>query len=143
MASGSFGADIGQGYNADVQHVEVDLPDGEEASKLTLAVSIEDTPYRNHWNLWVYPSAMAEESAESNVRITESVDQALAELEQGRDVLLLPDWRRMNGVPGKFVPVFWNPVQFPKQAGTMGLLCDPKHPALASFPNDGHTDWQW
>lgn len=143
VASGGFEADIGQGYNADVQHLEVDLPAGEEARKLTLAVSIEDTPYRNHWNLWVYPSATAEEPVDGNIRITESVDRALAELEQGRDVLLLPDWRRMHGVSGKFVPVFWSPVHFPKQAGTMGLLCDPKHPALASFPNDGHTDWQW
>ena len=25
----------------------------------------------------------------------------------------------------------------------MGVLCDPKHPALSLFPNDGHTDWQW
>ena len=25
----------------------------------------------------------------------------------------------------------------------MGLLCDPRHPALASFPTDMHSDWQW
>lgn len=25
----------------------------------------------------------------------------------------------------------------------MGTLCDPGHPALAAFPTDEHTDWQW
>ena len=25
----------------------------------------------------------------------------------------------------------------------MGVLCDPKHPALVDFPTDMHTDWQW
>lgn len=47
------------------------------------------------------------------------------------------------GTRSKFVPVFWSPVHFPKEAGAMGLLCDSKHPALSMFPNDGHTDWQW
>jgi hypothetical protein len=25
----------------------------------------------------------------------------------------------------------------------MGLLCDPRHPALREFPTDFYTDWQW
>ncbi len=27
--------------------------------------------------------------------------------------------------------------------GTLGLLMDPKHPALAQFPTESHTNWQW
>ena len=54
-----------------------------------------------------------------------------------------PDWRTLQGIEGKFVPVFWSPVHFPNQAGTMGVLCNPTHPALADFPTDMHTDWQW
>jgi len=34
-------------------------------------------------------------------------------------------------------------VHFPDQPGTMGLLCDPAHPALAAFPTDFHSNWQW
>jgi hypothetical protein len=30
-----------------------------------------------------------------------------------------------------------------KQPGTMGILCDPSHPALAAFTTDPHSDWQW
>ena len=25
----------------------------------------------------------------------------------------------------------------------MGILCDPAHPALADFPTESHTNWQW
>ncbi len=25
----------------------------------------------------------------------------------------------------------------------MGILCDPKHPALADFPTEAWSDWQW
>lgn len=49
----------------------------------------------------------------------------------------------MKGLEGKFVPVFWSPVHFPAQAGTMGLLLNPAHPAFADFPTENHTDWQW
>jgi hypothetical protein len=26
---------------------------------------------------------------------------------------------------------------------TMGILCDPAHPALAKFPTEFHSNWQW
>src|SRR5512137_1839475 len=26
---------------------------------------------------------------------------------------------------------------------TMGILCDPKHPALAEFSTEFHNNWQW
>ena len=31
----------------------------------------------------------------------------------------------------------------PVSPGTMGLLIDDKHPALANFPTEFHTNWQW
>jgi hypothetical protein len=26
---------------------------------------------------------------------------------------------------------------------TLGILCDPRHPALAAFPTQFHSNWQW
>ena len=47
-------------------------------------------------------------------------------------------------LPGRFLPVFWSPVWFPTQKpNTMGILCDPKHPALARFPTESYSNWQW
>ena len=54
-----------------------------------------------------------------------------------------PDPKSLQGIEGRFVPVFWSPVHFPNQPSTMGLLMDNKHPALAKFPTSTHTDWQW
>lgn len=62
---------------------------------------------------------------------------------QVQESLVSPHIFNVKGLEGKFLPVFWSPVHFPKQAGTMGLLCDPRHPALAHFPTDMHSDWQW
>ena len=58
-------------------------------------------------------------------------------------MLFSPQTDRVKGLEGKFLPVFWSPVHFPKQAGTMGLLCHPEHPALAHFPTQINSDWQW
>jgi hypothetical protein len=32
---------------------------------------------------------------------------------------------------------------FTGQDRQLGILCDPSHPALAGFPTDVHTNWQW
>lgn len=139
--SGTVRKDIAAGYNASIAEISCDLSRFGKAQKLTLWIGIEGTPYKNHWNIWVYPWQEPAESGE--IVFTRDPQEALDELAQGKKVLLNPDWRHINGIEGKFVPVFWSPVHFPKQAGTMGVLCDPQHPALALFPNDGHSDWQW
>ncbi len=46
-------------------------------------------------------------------------------------------------IAGQFLPVFWSYSYFPKQTGVMGVLCDPRHAALADFPTDAHSNWQW
>ena len=71
------------------------------------------------------------------------VDEAVQYLGDGRNVILNPDTALINGVEGRFTPVFWSPVHFPKQPGTMGILCNPQHPALNGFPTDFYSNWQW
>ena len=78
-----------------------------------------------------------------HVLVTDNISAALNALQQGRDVLLSPRPEQINGIEGKFVPVFWSPVHFPKQAGTMGILCNPQSPALTAFPTEAHSNWQW
>ena len=56
----------------------------------------------------------------------------------------MPPRDNSQSLPGRFLPVFWSPVWFPTQKpNTMGILCDPKHPALADFPTDFYSNWQW
>jgi hypothetical protein len=77
------------------------------------------------------------------VVFTNSLSDALKNLQEGKKVLLNPDTASLNGVQGRFAPVFWSPVHFPNQPGTMGILCNPQHPALQHFPTDFYSNWQW
>ena len=111
------------------------------AKRFELIVSIKDTPWRNRWNIWVYPDVIMPQ--DKQILVTSNIDEAMKALKKGKKVLFSPKKETVKGLEGKFLPVFWSPVHFPKQAGTMGLLCDPRHPALAHFPTDMHSDWQW
>ena len=132
---------IGVGSGLNLGEFEVKLSGIKTAKQLTLTLSAKNTSYKNTWHIWVYPALLNGNAG--NVVVTQSMEQAEEALLQGKMVLLNPDYKEIKGVAGKFVPVFWSPVHFPEQAGAMGLLCDPKHPALNAFPTDFHTDWQW
>ena len=112
-----------------------------KAQKFTIIVSLKDTKYKNSWNIWVYTKDIIIESKE--VLVTSSFSKAEAALKQGKKVLLNPDYKTLEGIEGRFVPVFWSPVHFPNQPATMGILLDEENPAFNSFPTDMHTDWQW
>jgi hypothetical protein len=63
-------------------------------------------------------------------------------------VLLAPPGRVRGDARGKvglgFSSIFWNTAWTRGQKPhTLGILCDPKHPALAGFPTDAHSNWQW
>ena len=129
-----YAESTGRNISAALNKVEV-------AKRFELIVSIEDTPWRNRWNIWVYPDVVMPQNKQ--IVVTANIDEALKALKKGKKVLFSPKKESVKGLEGKFLPVFWSPVHVPKQAGTMGLLCDPRHPALAAFPTDMHSDWQW
>lgn len=115
-----------------------------KATRLTFNVSIDGTSYHNTWHIWVYPfRADTRPASAHDVVLTQDIDEALKALQKGKKVLLSPKKENVRGLEGKFLPVFWSPVHFPKQAGTMGLLVNPNHPALAQFPTEMNSDWQW
>lgn len=124
-----------------VGELKFDLNKITSAKKLTVELSIKGTHYKNKWNIWVYPSLIREE--DNNVVITRSLTEALTALQKGGKVLLCPSPDTLKGIKGKFVPVFWSPVHFPDQPGTMGLLIKQDHKALTNFPTDFYSSWQW
>jgi len=43
-----------------------------------------------------------------------------------------------------FSSIFWNTAWTGGQAPhTLGILCNPKHPALSQFPTEYYSDYQW
>jgi hypothetical protein len=128
------------GNNLDLGTINFPLQ-RENAQKLKITVSLDGTQYENNWSIWVYPKSVPIVSEE--VVVTSSMEKAAVALQQGRNVLLSPDPKSLQGIEGRFVPVFWSPVHFPNQPSTMGLLMDARHPAFNEFPTGIHTDWQW
>lgn len=112
-----------------------------KAEELTVTLLIPNTDYKNSWKLWVYPIELDDKA--SRVIFTHKFDEAFEALEQGKAVVFNPDTSNVRGVDGRFTSVFWSPVHFPDQPGTMGILCNPKHPALVNFPTDFYSNWQW
>jgi hypothetical protein len=130
-----------------------------------LVVTLSAAGTSNSWNIWVYPAHRP--SPPSDVFVAHQFNQEARDaLAAGRRVLLfssptegviypvnaffgpesvraLPKAQKgRNAIPGSFMPTFWN-LQLFNQIGTLGILCDPQHPALARFPTASHSDWQW
>lgn len=124
-----------------VGKINFDLGKINTAKKLIITLKLDGTSYLNSWNIWVYPRLLPDEK--KDVIVTASQTEALHALGQGKKVLLCPPPDTLNGITGKFVPVFWSPVHFPNQPGTMGLLIKSKHKALEYFPTDDYSNWQW
>jgi hypothetical protein len=142
LAKGAIDAgELSISYNADLGNIKVSLGEVDKAQQLVLKLSVEGSSYQNSWNIWVYPSALEIDAGE--VVVTHDILTAKKALDEGKKVLFNPKWKEVKGIEGKFVPVFWSPVHFPKQAGTMGVLCNPSNPALANFPTDSFSNWQW
>ena len=125
-----------------IGNIKADLSAVKAPAKLTFTVELLGEDVSNSWPIWVYPEFDRPVDF-GIVKATSSIDEALGLLEKGETVLLSPGQENIKATKAKFVPVFWSPVHFPHEAGAMGITCKKDHPALASFPNDGHTDWQW
>ncbi len=119
-----------------------DLP---APAQYTLTLTIEKTRACNNWDIWIYPDAVNTE-ASNDIRMAETVDEScLSHLQNGGKVLLaLNPARVKTDVQTGFSSIFWNTAWTGGQAPhTLGILCDPGHPALAEFPTEYHSNWQW
>ncbi len=129
--------------------VNVKLDRVERAQKLSLEVRIPGTDAANDWDLWVFPKDVPTEPA-GDILVTRKMnDEAAKRLADGGKVLLLPLPATIRNdekhpITMGFSSIFWNTVWTNWQPPhTLGILCDPKHPALAQFPTEYHSNWQW
>ena len=134
--------EIVKGKTLKLGTAEFKLADIKEACQYTLRLSLSEMSYQNSWPVWIYPDTTVETN-NNQILVTRSFSEAKKALDAGKKVLLNPELKSMKGLEGKFVPVFWSPVHFPDQPGTMGLLIDAENPAFNYFPTDFYTNWQW
>jgi hypothetical protein len=134
---------IGVGLSQSLGTLEIDTTGLAAPSQYRLVVGLAGTNVENDWDLWVYPAHLDAPAGETVV--TRSVEHAMVSLRAGKRVLLNPpsDAVRTSAQLG-FSSIFWNTQWTENQPPhTMGILCDPGHPALADFPTEAHTNWQW
>lgn len=138
--------DLPIGNTISLGHIAERMPAG-ALGKFTLNVSLEE--FNNAWEFWVYP-AQNKKLNDKQILITQELNNEIIEkLQNGAKVLLsLPQGSIKSSYGGDiavgFSSIFWNTAWTKGQAPhTLGILCDPKHKALAFFPTEFHSDWQW
>lgn len=128
----------------DTEKIAISLKEIKEAGKYGFSIGIEDTEFRNSWNLWVYPPA---EPLNSSVVVAgELTADVLKKLKNGARVLLIANKAGTSETsrPLNFTPLFWSTVFFPGQTNsTLGLYLNAQHAAFEHFPTDSYSDYQW
>ena len=131
--------------------LETVLPSPKEPKRFRLELEIEDTDIRNSYELFVFPKES--EALPAELVFTELDSTAEKLLAEGRTILLARDPDTLeNSVEGFYCTDFWCYPMFrsisasmnkPEPVGTMGLLIDSTHPALAKFPARKYSEPQW
>ncbi|OXU14329.1 discoidin domain-containing protein [Sedimentisphaera salicampi] len=124
--------------------ISFDLAGIPAPSKYTLKTEIEGTKAKNSWDIWVYPEEVKTENEEV-LQANSLNPEVLEHLSEGGNVLLEIDTSLVKtDVELGFSSIFWNTAWTQGQAPhTLGILCDPQHPALKHFPTEYHSSWQW
>lgn len=114
--------------------------------RFTIKVSVGE--YENDWDFFVYPAV--KKKIDSSIYITPVIDQKAEQLlAAGGKVLLTPKKGSLKQNKGGdiqigFSSIFWNTAWTNGQPPTtLGILCDPNNPALAEFPTQYHSNYQW
>lgn len=114
--------------------------------RMTLKIGVDK--FENSWDIWVYPENQTTEN--DKIRVVEDIGNSmLSYLKNGGKVLLSLGKGKVSPEMGGnvavgFSSIFWNTAWTNKQKPyTLGILCNPEHPALSKFPTDYHSNWQW
>lgn len=138
--------DIPIGNSIQLGEVVYSFQSKNKPRKLSLKINVNE--FENSWDIWVYPVNQNIDSKE--IRVVENLDESTLEyLNDGGKVLLSLGRGKVSQEMGGnigvgFTPIFWNTAWFPSQKlKTLGILCNPDHPALDLFPTEYHSNWQW
>ena len=143
----------------DVGDIAIDLSDIDSPMRLNLSlhayINASKGEFSNSYPIWVYPAGDNIEQLKKDIIVTHQLDATVTRrLNRGANVLWMPDTTEYKDhvVGGLFQTDYWNYRMFktisennhrPVSPGTLGILTDPKHPLLADFPTEFHSNWQW
>lgn len=148
LAKGAFDKkNYALGNGLPVGTIEYPLSAIKTPMRLNLDLSVAGTSYGNDWDVWVFPPTVPEVANSNNVYYCDTLDEkAVSLLQHGGTVFLQAAGKIEKGkeVVNYFTPVFWNTSWFKmRPPHTLGIVCDPSHPAFKDFPATSHSDMQW
>lgn len=138
--------------------IKAQLRDQNVSERQQLVLSVDETEYRNAWNLWVFADCkgfVEKQKTASDILVVDTLtQQTINNLKLGAKVLLMPKTTsyQEQSVGGLLQTDYWNYRMFKTicennkksvSPGTLGLLIDDQSDALKGFPTSMHTDWQW
>jgi hypothetical protein len=146
--SGTLGRhDIPWGGGQRLGTIQAPLTGVAKAAQLHLTVRVG--AFANRWDFWVYPSRVADLPAGKTIVVKTLDDKALEQLRSGGSVLLALAPGALRPEKGGdiaigFSSIFWNTAWTSRQPPhTLGILCNPRHPALKDFPTEAWSNYQW
>jgi len=151
VASGSLPArDIPIDNAIPLGSIHIPLQGVDSPGQFQLVVSLQPGDIENQWDVWIYPDQVSA-TIPDDVLVCNRIDEVCkAKLAQGGKVMLFIPPGEVKGdaktgpIALGFSSIFWNTAWTSRQAPhTLGILCDPGHRALAEFPTDYHSNWQW
>ncbi|OKP77590.1 beta-glucuronidase [Paenibacillus helianthi] len=153
LAAGSSEAGVPAGSNyIDICDLSITLPEVVQMTQAVLSLWIPGTDIRKSYDVWIYPENSS--GVLDGVHIFQELSpEALALLDQGQNVLLMPKPELLqNAVEGFYCTDFWCYPMFrsisesmnkPVPVGTMGLLIDNRHPVFRDFPCEEYSTYPW
>ncbi|MGN7760027.1 glycoside hydrolase family 2 TIM barrel-domain containing protein [Paenibacillus sp. 22594] len=153
LAAGSSEAGVPAGSNyIDICDLSIALPEVVQMTKAVLSLWIAGTDIRKSYDVWIYPENS--NGVLDDVHVFQELSpEALALLDQGQNVLLMPKPELLhNAVEGFYCTDFWCYPMFrsisesmnkPVPVGTMGLLIDNSHPVFRDFPCEEYSTYSW
>ena len=148
LKKGTFQKNLPLDNHIQVGNIDFSFEEIKAPQQLVVSVQIDDTSVKNQWNIYVYP--VKKPTIPDMPFVASRLDQTVMDkLQKGEKVLLTfprgtVSPQKGGDIPVGFSSIFWNTAWTRKQAPhTLGILCDPAHSALSSFPNEGVSDYQW
>lgn len=111
---------------------------------LQVKAELLNTPYQNHWDIWVY-GQVESYPLPSSITLCREWSPAIEErLQHGENILLLPTPTQVKQLASStWFPVFWSPVHFASK-DPCGMIINNQHPLFSRyFPCANHATLEW
>ena len=149
LESGKFSkTNIALGNQIPLGYISLPLNFVQSPEQLKLEVSVNS--FANSWDIWVYPSKKPIIDGVDKIKLVSKLNaETVKFIENGGSVFLsLKKDSLKPEFGGKiaigFSSIFWNTSwTYNQPPHTLGILCNPLHPALGEFPTEYFSNYQW